>query len=201
MSTLIAEHPERALIFSGRCGDGKSTVLLQLFEEFSESCLPFYFGGVAPEYRKQALDFAFNLVADRSAGVDRCLILFDEYDFEDDLKYIDAACRSKDTVVIMSNIGNVFKYMPPRFISEPFPSVDQAEFSEILGQFVAENDLGSQAFGQITSVLFRETRGNVKQLLDVMMHIGVYQGPQKPLLWKPETYPLSSSSSLSYKAG
>jgi hypothetical protein len=201
VSTLVTKHPERALIFVGRCGDGKSTVLRHLFEDVAKFCLPFYFGGVPPECRKEALDFAFNLVADRSAGARSRLLLFDEYDFQDDLKHIDASCRTGDTVVVMSNIGNIFRYMPPRFIAEPFPPVDQVEFGEILGGFVVENDVGTEAFRQIASVLFRETKGNVKHLLDVMTRIGVYQGQQQGEAWRTERYALSSSRVLSYRVG
>jgi hypothetical protein len=201
VSTLVISHPERALIFFGRCGDGKSTVLRRLFADFAELCLPFYFGGVPPECRKQALEFAFNLVADRSAGVGRCLLLFDEYDFDIDLKQIDASCHNRYTVVVMSNIGNIFKYMPPRFIAEPFPPVDQVEFAEILGQFVAEGDVGTETFNQIASVLFHEAKGNVNQLLDLMTRIGVYKGQQQGESWRMERYALSSATVLSYKVG
>jgi hypothetical protein len=176
-------------------------VLRHLFEDVAKFCLPFYFGGVPPECRKEALDFAFNLVADRSAGARSRLLLFDEYDFQDDLKHIDASCRTGDTVVVMSNIGNIFRYMPPRFIAEPFPPVDQVEFGEILGGFVVENDVGTEAFRQIASVLFRETKGNVKHLLDVMTRIGVYQGQQQGEAWRTERYALSSSRVLSYRVG
>ena len=89
--------------------------------------------------------------------------------------------------------------MPPRFIAEPFPPVDQVEFGEILGRFVVENDVGTEAFRQVASILFRETKGNVKHLLEVMRRIGVYQGQKEA--WRTEGYALSSSWVLSYRVG
>jgi hypothetical protein len=159
---------------------------------------------VPPECRRQALDFAFNLVAARSTGTSRCLLLFDEYDLAADLQQIDASCHDRHTVVVMSNIGNIFKYMPPRFIAEPFPSIGHVEFAEILGQFVVGGDVRTETFDQIASVLFRETEGNLNQLLDVMTRIGVYKSPEKSPeqeeVWRTERYALSSSRDLSYRA-
>ncbi len=157
----------RGLILIGEQGIGKSTLLRQIQSDYRNHTFVRYFPGLEELERQEVLISVFDDL-DQFSG--ERILLFDEYDDCNSLRFISENYRDRDVVLIATNIENIYKRMDAYYMAIRLRKAGVSEIIAYLkSNLVSEGgedlvDVVAEALLEVSAGKYREMQGVLDRL-------------------------------------